>query len=155
MRFNWKTKRKEHCAQGKTEEVFYSSDSCQGSLVPSGLLTLTPFVEHGGVPIPLNCGDSRQGPELMGELSGEGRNIMLEGELLETMQKQWERRIVVNVRGQSPTLLCSYVFHRNGRPIQDFSDSWETACKVTGLTGRLFHDFPTDDRKKHDPGRDP
>jgi len=73
--------------------------------------------------------------------SGEGRSIMLEGELLETMRKQWERRIVAKISGQSPTLLCSYVFHRKGQPIRDFSDSWETACKATGLTGRLFHDF--------------
>ena len=73
--------------------------------------------------------------------SGEGRSIILEGELLETIQKQWERRIVAKISGQFPTLLCSYVFHRNGQPIRDFSDSWETACKATGLTGRLFHDF--------------
>jgi len=73
--------------------------------------------------------------------SGEGRSIMLEGELLETMQKQWERRVVVKVPRQSPTLLCSYVFHRKGQPIRDFRYSWETACKATGVSGRLFHDL--------------
>ncbi len=66
---------------------------------------------------------------------------MLEGELLETIRKQWERRIVAKISGQFPTLLCSYVFHRKGQPIRDFRYSWETACKATGLSGRLFHDL--------------
>ena len=28
---------------------------------------------------------------------------------------------------------CPYVFHRNGRPIKDFRDTWQTACIKTGL----------------------
>jgi hypothetical protein len=37
---------------------------------------------------------------------------------LETIQKQWERRKVVTIRGQSPALLCPLVFHKDGKPIK-------------------------------------
>ena len=73
--------------------------------------------------------------------SKEGRTVALEGELLGVVQGQLERRKVAEIPGQSPTLLCPYVFHRNGRPIRDFRAAWDTACKGTGLAGRLFHDF--------------
>lgn len=73
--------------------------------------------------------------------SGEGRNIALDGELLEVIEGQWERRKVAEIPGQSPTLLCPYVFHRSGKPIRDFRDAWDKACKETGLAGKLFHDF--------------
>jgi hypothetical protein len=43
---------------------------------------------------------------------------VLDGELLETIQAQSEKRKVVTLPGQSPTLLCLYVFHRNGKPIK-------------------------------------
>ena len=70
-----------------------------------------------------------------------GRLVILDGELLETIEAQWEKRKVAEIPGQSPTLLCPYVFHRNGHPIRDFRDSWATACKAVSLTGKLFHDF--------------
>lgn len=50
----------------------------------------------------------------------EGRTIALDGELLEVIQGQWERRKVAEIPGQSPTLLCPYVFHREGKVIRDF-----------------------------------
>ncbi len=87
----------------------------------------------------------------------EGRVIALDGELLETLQAQWERRKVVTIPGQTPTLLCPYVFHRNGKPIKDIRDVWQSACVKVGLgrfievetngekkteyVGKLFHDF--------------
>jgi integrase len=83
----------------------------------------------------------------------EGRIIMLEGELLETLQAQWERRKVTQVPGFSPTLLCQYVFHRNGKQLKDIRDVWWGACVAAGLgqmievdgkkkyQGKLFHDF--------------
>lgn len=70
-----------------------------------------------------------------------GRMIVLEGELLSVIQRQWDKRIVTRIPGQYPTLLCPYVFHRNGKAIRDFRDTWDTACKGTGLTGKIFHDF--------------
>ena len=47
-----------------------------------------------------------------------GQMVILDGELLETIQKQWERRKVVTIPGQSPTLLCPLVFHKDGKPIK-------------------------------------
>jgi integrase len=86
-----------------------------------------------------------------------GRVIVLDGELLETLKAQWERRKVVEVPGKSPTLLCPYVFHRNGKPIKDIRDVWHNACVAVGLgqmvevernckkkkkyVGKFFHDF--------------
>lgn len=73
--------------------------------------------------------------------SGEGRTIALEGDLLEVIQGQWEKRKVAEIPGHSPTLLCPYVFHREGRPIGDFRGIWSAACKEKRLEGKLFHDF--------------
>ena len=73
--------------------------------------------------------------------SREGRTVVLEGELLELIEQQWERRVVAAIPNRSPALLCQYVFHRRGRPIKDFSDAWERACQAVGLEGRIFHDF--------------
>ena len=66
---------------------------------------------------------------------------MIEGELLEAVKAQWEKRKVVSLPGQSPTLLCPYVFHRNGRRISDPRKAWEKACEATGLGNKLLHDF--------------
>lgn len=73
--------------------------------------------------------------------NGDGRTVILEGELLELFKQQWERRPVAKIPGQSPTLLCAYVFHRRGKPIKDFRDAWNKACTAAGLDGRIFHDF--------------
>jgi integrase len=74
--------------------------------------------------------------------NGDGRIIFLEGEPLEALIGQSEKRKHVHLPNEgSPVLLCPYVFHRNGKPIRDFRDAWAKACEATGLTGRLFHDF--------------
>jgi len=70
-----------------------------------------------------------------------GQLGILKGELLEAIQKQWERRKVVTIPGQSPTLLCPYVFHRDGKPIKDPRKSWYKARGATGLTTKIPHDF--------------
>jgi integrase len=67
--------------------------------------------------------------------------IKLEDELLGTIECQWEKRKVATIPGHSPTLLCPYVFHRNGKRISDPRKAWAKACKATGLTGKLLHDF--------------
>ncbi|MEW5736233.1 MAG: tyrosine-type recombinase/integrase [Thermodesulfobacteriota bacterium] len=36
---------------------------------------------------------------------------------------------------------CNLVFHRDGRPLGDFRDSWRRACEKAGVPGMLFHDF--------------
>lgn len=73
--------------------------------------------------------------------SKEGRLVILDGELLEALQEQWERRKVAEIPGQSPTLLCPYVFHRNGKPLIEIRKVWAAACKEAGFTGKLLHDF--------------
>ena len=70
-----------------------------------------------------------------------GQIVILDGELLETIQKQWERRKVAEIPGQSPTLLCPFVFHREGKPIKDFRDAWNRAREATGLASKILHDF--------------
>lgn len=70
-----------------------------------------------------------------------GRVIALGGDLWEIIQGQWEKRKVAEVPGHSPTLLCPYVFHREGKPIKSFRTAWGGACKTTGLAGKLFHDL--------------
>jgi integrase len=73
--------------------------------------------------------------------NGAGRIVVLDGELLETIQSQWERRKVAEIPGQSPTLLCPHVFHRGGNPIRDFRKAWANARKATGLGAKMLHDF--------------
>jgi integrase len=93
--------------------------------------------------------------------SKEGRLIILDGELLEAIQGQWERRKVAEIPGQSFALLCPYVFHRNGKVIGgkrgEIRKVWQKACIDSGLgqmveverkgkkvkvyRGKLFHDF--------------
>ena len=34
-----------------------------------------------------------------------------------------------------------WVFHRAGRPIRHFRDSWLLACEKAGVHGRLVHDL--------------
>jgi len=70
-----------------------------------------------------------------------GQTVILDGELLETMLQQWERRKVVAIPDQSPTLLCPFVFHREGRQIKDPRKAWNKARKATGLTTKIPHDF--------------
>jgi integrase len=70
-----------------------------------------------------------------------GQMVILHGELLEAIQTQWERRKVAEIPGQSPTLLCPYVFHRNGKRIKDYRKSWDKARETTGLTNKILHDF--------------
>jgi integrase len=90
-----------------------------------------------------------------------GRVIAMDGELLDAVRGQWEKRKVVQIPGQSPTLLCPYVFHHNGKPIGgkagDIRDVWQNACVAVGLgqmidverkgkiqkkyVGKFFHDF--------------
>ena len=71
----------------------------------------------------------------------QGRVVKLNGELLETIEAQWERRKVAEIPGESPTLICPYVFHREGKAIKDFRKAWDKARTETGLTTKTLHDF--------------
>ena len=72
--------------------------------------------------------------------NGKGRLIYRDGELLETIQAQWERRKVVEIPGQ-PSTLYQFVFHHGGQPVRDFRKAWAKACKETGLGAKMLHDF--------------
>jgi integrase len=89
-------------------------------------------VDLAGQTVRLNAGTTK---------NKAGRVIVLEGELLETIKAQWEKRKVAAIPGHSPTLLCPYVFHRNGKRISDPRKAWAEACKETGLGHKLLHDF--------------
>jgi integrase len=39
------------------------------------------------------------------------------------------------------SIICPWVFHRNGRPIKQFKNAWRDACVAADLRGRLVHDF--------------
>ncbi len=73
--------------------------------------------------------------------SKEGLVLFLDGELVEVIQSQWGKRKVAEIPGHSPTLLCPYVFHREGKRIGDFRKAWRTACKAAGQEGKIPHDF--------------
>ncbi len=63
----------------------------------------------------------------------QGRLLALDGELLDVMRDQWERRKVAGIPGHAPALLCPFVFHRGGKRIGDFRKAWMTACKAVGI----------------------
>jgi integrase len=65
--------------------------------------------------------------------------IVLIGELAAIIERRWQARKVA--RSDDTMFLSDYVFHRQGRPVGDFRNSWETACEKAGLPGLLFHDF--------------
>ena len=63
--------------------------------------------------------------------SGEGRLLFLDGELLQVIQSQSDKR----------TILCPHIFHSKGKRIGDFRKAWRSACKAVGLAGRIPHDL--------------
>lgn len=60
------------------------------------------------------------------------RVLVLQGELAELIERQWERRRV----GRAPAV---HVFHRRGHQLKKFWEMWCKACNQSGLGHRLFH----------------
>lgn len=68
------------------------------------------------------------------------RDIPITGERLIAIIER--RRFARNVKQTDGTVkLTDLIFHRAGRPVQDFRDSWATACKLAGVHGRICHDL--------------
>lgn len=63
--------------------------------------------------------------------NAEGRTIRLADDLRELIERQAAER----------PASCRFVFHRNGRRIRDFRESWLNALVAAQLEGKLFHDF--------------
>ena len=72
--------------------------------------------------------------------NGEGRTIVLEGELSDLMERRKEAK-KFKVGKSETVVLSNYVFHLKGEPIGSFRKSWATACKFANVPGRLFHDL--------------
>jgi integrase len=61
-----------------------------------------------------------------------------EARILPLTGRLWE---IVEARLKDRRPGCPWLFHRNGRPVKDFRDTWETACKASNLEGLLVHDL--------------
>ena len=98
--------------------------------------------------------------------NGEPRMIVIEGELVEVMERRKAARQVARATGD--VMLADLVFHHLGQPVGDFRKAWQTACVAAGVgkfvcrhcgqpakgrkcefcgtgevkyIGRIFHDF--------------
>lgn len=72
--------------------------------------------------------------------SGEGQVIYLDGELLDAMKQQRDFVLALQ-RHHGEILPWVFINPETGDRIRYFRRRWVEACKQTGLTGRLFHDF--------------
>jgi integrase len=68
----------------------------------------------------------------------EAQIMPLVGELAEIIAR---RRATRAVKTDTGVMLSEFIFHRNGLPIGDMRKAWRTACKLAGVSGRLFHDL--------------
>ena len=84
-------------------------------------------VNDGGILLPAKYWKGRE-PQFM----------PIEGELADIFER---RRAARAVRTESGIILTDLVFHRDGRRVGDFRKAWSTACRLTGVSGRLFHDL--------------
>lgn len=71
--------------------------------------------------------------------NGQGRVVVLEGELWSIIERRWEARALPTTNGK--TVVAAHVFHLHGQLVGDFRQAWASACKKAGLDGKLFHDL--------------
>jgi len=68
----------------------------------------------------------------------EPQTMPLVGELAEIIAR---RRAARAVTAKGGVMLSEFIFHRDGLPIGDMRKAWKTACKLAGVSGRVFHDL--------------
>ena len=68
----------------------------------------------------------------------EGRTVFLPTELYTILR---ELRTKTSALERERGEIIPWVFHRHGKPIRDFRDASNSACRRAGYSGRLFHDF--------------
>jgi integrase len=62
---------------------------------------------------------------------GEGRLIVLEGELAELIERRKKARAVKTESGE--LVKCDLIFHNDGQPIVDIRKAWARACCMAGV----------------------
>ncbi|MBM3792163.1 MAG: hypothetical protein FJW35_17685 [Acidobacteria bacterium] len=67
----------------------------------------------------------------------EGRTFFFTEELRAVLEAQKESAARLKGRG----IVCPLACHRHGKPIEEFSRSRKTACRLAGVPGRIPHDF--------------
>lgn len=128
--------------ESNVRKGFFEHDQFQAikNALPEELRPLVTFAYHTGwrkgeiLKLTWDKVDLKQGIVRLdpGETKNdEGRTLYMDEELWKEMQVLHSKR----------RLGCQYVFHRNGMPVRDFRDSWETACTQAKVEGRFFHDF--------------
>ncbi len=59
-------------------------------------------------------------------------------ELQDVIEAQWtETKRIEKEKG----IVVPWVFHRRGKPIKNFREAWQSACRKAGVPGRIPHDF--------------
>lgn len=110
------------------------------SALPEELRPIVTFAYHSGwrkseiLNLTWDKVDLKQG--IMRLDPGETKND--EARTLYMDEELWEEMRVLHSKRR---LGCPYIFHRNGAPIKDFRDSWDTACFQAKVDGRFLHDF--------------
>lgn len=68
----------------------------------------------------------------------EGRLFPFTSELRSILEEQRKKTVALQ---KELGKIIPWVFHRNGKRIGYFRRSWVTACRKSGLAGRILHDF--------------
>jgi integrase len=128
--------------ESNVRKGFFEHDQFQAikNALPEELRPLATFAYHTGwrkgeiLKLTWDKVDMKQGIVRLdpGETKNdEARTLYMDEELWKEMRMLLSKR----------RLGCPYVFHRNGMPIRDFRDSWDSACAQAKVEGRFFHDF--------------
>jgi integrase len=70
--------------------------------------------------------------------SKEPRELPLTPAIKQILERRWQARLVSTKQGPR---VCDMIFHRDGKPVQDFRAAWDHACEQIGQPTLLFHDL--------------